>query len=219
MGSRVEDQLVATYAPLAGLRVHRGPWAAGLAFRGELSGVIDVDVLSENTPVPLPNLNIAGVAQYDPLQLSLEGAWMPRPDLALAAGLTWKHWSAYDGPMQQTTAAGPPPDNPHLSDTAVPHVAATWTAADGPRGSLALRAGIAVEPTPMPPAEANRRQFDNTRVKFGLGLGVALGRGQPRPLHLDVYAQDQVLVRRTSRAAGNTDGHIFSMGFALGVAF
>lgn len=219
LGSRVEDQLVATYAPLAGLRLHGGPWAVGLALRGELSGVIDVDVLAEDTPVPLPNLNIAGVAQYDPLQLALEGSWSPRRDLVLAAGATWKHWSSYEGPLQQTTQAGPPPDQPELADTVIPHAGATWTVADAPRGSFAVRGGVALEPTPMPPAEADRRQYDDARLKLGLGLGVAIGDATPRPLRLDVYAQEQVLLSRTHDDGVESTGGIFSMGFAMGVAF
>lgn len=219
LGSRVEDQLIATYAPTAGVRVHHGSWAAGLVFRGTLSGIIDVDVLSEDTPVPLPNLNIAGVAQYDPLQMSLEGAWTPGRTLTLSAGATWKHWSAYDGPFQQTTAAGPRPDNPKLHDIVIPHVGARWLANDGPRGSLTLRGGVALEPTPMPPAEADRREYDAARAKLGLGLSVGLGRGPARPVRFDLYAQEQVLVPRTHDDDVESSGQIFSMGFAMGVAF
>lgn len=219
LGSRVEDQLVATYAPTGGLRVHHGPWSAGLALRGELSGMIDVDVLAEDTPVPLPNLNIAGVAQYDPAQISLEGAYQLRRDLVIAAGATWKHWSAYDGPFQQTTAAGPPPDNPELGDTVVPHAGATWTVTDAPRGSFTVRGGLALEPTPVPPAEEDRRHYDAARFKLGAGFGVGLGQGPLRPLRIDVYAQDQVLVPRTHDDGVRSTGHVFSMGFATGVAF
>jgi len=219
LGSRVEDQLVATYAPTGGLHFRHGPWAAGLALRGELSGVIDVDVIAEDTPVPLPNLNIAGVAQYDPAQISLEGSYRLRPDLVLSAGATWKHWSAYDGPVQQTAAAGPPPDNPDLGDTIIPHAGATWVATDRPRGSFTARGGLALEPTPMPPAEEDRRQYDAARIKIGAGFGVGLGRGPVRPLRIDVYAQDQVLVSRKHDDHVTSSGQIFSMGFAMGVTF
>jgi long-chain fatty acid transport protein len=219
LGSRVEDQLIATYAPTGGLRVHHGPWAVGLALRGELSGVIDVDVLAEDTPVPLPNLNIAGVAQYDPAQISLEGALRLRRDLVVAAGATWKHWSAYDGPIQQTTEAGPPPDNPDLRDTIVPHAGATWTVTDARPGSFTVRGGVALEPTPVPPAEEDRRHYDAARLKIGAGFGVGLGRGPVRPLSIDVFAQEQVLVPRTHEDGVESTGQIFSMGFAMGVAF
>ena len=219
LGSRVEDQLVATYAPSAGLRVHDGPWAVGLVFRGELSGVIDVDVIAEGTPLPLPNLNIAGIAQYDPLQLELEGAWTVRPDLTLSAGATWKHWSAYDGPFQQTTSAGPPPANPSLTDTLVPHVATIWNAREARGAALVVRGGLALEPTPMPPAEDDRRQYDAARLKIGAGVGVGLGCGPNRPVHLDLYAQEQVLVGRTHDDGVRSSGQIFSMGLTAGVAF
>lgn len=219
LGSRVEDQLVATYAPLAGIRLHTGPWAVGLAFRGQLSGVIDVDVLAEDTPVPLPDLNIAGIAQFDPLQLALEGAWSARRDLVLAAGATWKHWSAYDGPFQQTTDAGPPPANPSLGDTVVPHVAASWTARDTSRASLTVRGGVALEPTPLPPAEADRRHYDAARLKIGAGIGIGFGAPPRRPVQVDLYAQEQVLVPREHDDGVRSSGQIFSMGLALGVAF
>jgi long-chain fatty acid transport protein len=220
LGSRVEDQLVATYAPLAGAHTRFGPFEAGLTVRGELSGRIDVDVISEETPVPLPNLNIAGLAQYDPFEVALELAWGPRPRLSLAAGATYERWSAYDGPLEQTNQNGPAPANPSLHDVVAPHFSIEWTPGQpDPGNALTVRGGLGLEPTPVPPATEQTRIYDSARVKIGVGLGLTIDRPPVPPLRFDLYAQEQVLVPRTHDEGTRSAGSILSMGGSVGVTF
>ncbi|MBI2894273.1 MAG: hypothetical protein HYY06_12040 [Deltaproteobacteria bacterium] len=221
LGSRVEDQLVATYAPVGGARGRLGQLELGLAVRGELSGRIDVDILAEDTPVPLPNLNIAGVAQYDPFEVALEVAWVPCSCLTLAAGATYERWSAFDGPGEQTTELSAPLANPDFHDTVAPHLSAEWTPGGRDRpNALTARAGLGFEPTPVPAATTQTQMFDSARLKIGAGLGVKLTRPPVPPLRFDLYAQEQVLLPRTHPDVGiESSGSILSMGFSMGVTF
>ena len=72
VGSRVEDQLITTYAPTFGASWEHalagGTLRVGAAFRGKLDArfavLIDATKLSS---LAIPIFNIAGLAQYDPL--------------------------------------------------------------------------------------------------------------------------------------------------------
>ena len=76
VGTRVEDQLVATYAPVLGVTWDvpgSSKLRVGVAYRGALSArfnvVVDGTKLSS---IAIPLLNISGLAQYDPAQGAIE---------------------------------------------------------------------------------------------------------------------------------------------------
>jgi long-chain fatty acid transport protein len=78
VGTRVEDQLIATYAPIVGITYDlplksSATWRAGLTYRGTLDArfavLIDATKLST---LSIPLFNISGLAQYDPAQIALE---------------------------------------------------------------------------------------------------------------------------------------------------
>jgi len=76
VGAKVDDQLIATYAPTIGLAYDlpfdRAPdgssrWRLGATWRGKLDATFGVNVdASKLSSINLPVFNIAGVAQYDP---------------------------------------------------------------------------------------------------------------------------------------------------------
>src|SRR5262249_55474582 len=103
IGTTVDDTLVASYGPIVGASVDLGEaWRIGLTFRGVLAGRFNVVITVKDLgALTVPPLNISGVAQYDPWQLSLEVAHARGP-WKLAAGLTYKHWSAYPGLPEAT---------------------------------------------------------------------------------------------------------------------
>jgi long-chain fatty acid transport protein len=84
VGTRVDDQLVASYAPAVGAAYERaapggGRFRVGLAFRGVLSARFAVAIdATKLGAIPLPVFNIAGLAQYDPAVVTLEVAHVGR---------------------------------------------------------------------------------------------------------------------------------------------
>jgi long-chain fatty acid transport protein len=227
VGTHVDDQLVATYAPTVGLAwdlpFDRAPdgspqWRVGATWRGKLSATFGVTVdASKLSTLNLPPFNIAGFAQYDPEEAVLEvaregGGW------TVAAGVTWKRWSAYPGVFEPTILC--PPSHPDcaaltppqlaFSDTLVPRAGVERRFALPRQATISARAGFFYEPTPVPTTQPSSqaydlasqglvdvptRFFDTSRYVFSLGAGVDLG--EMAPFTLDLYAQYHVLADTT----------------------
>ena len=121
-----EEQLVASFTPVVGVRVRAASWLRiGGVFRGESKSTYDLEVtnnLGAAIPIALPTLRIAGTAQYDPMQAAVEAALQPLAWLTLDAGVTWKRWSAFPLPTENATLGAPPQPRPNFHDTAVPRV-------------------------------------------------------------------------------------------------
>jgi len=249
VGSRVEDQLITTYAPTFGASWEHalggGTLRVGAAFRGKLDARFAVTIdATKLSSLPIPLLNIAGLAQYDPLQVALEGAWEKGP-WKLAAGVTWKHWSDYPGPWEPSIKC--PDDEPdcgalspaklEFGDTLVPRVGAERTFPIGPRTAAAIRAGWFFEPTPVPgtlpssqgysaslksDVEVPTRFFDATRSVFTLGGGIRID-----DVTLDAFAQLHAIVPRdakvlfgqTGATKATLTGTALAAGLTLGVSF
>jgi len=226
VGAKVDDQLIATYAPTVGLAYDlpfdRAPdgstrWRIGATWRGKLDATFGVNVdASKLSTINLPVFNIAGVAQYDPEELAIEVAHV-RDGWTVAAGITWKHWSAYPGVFEPTIicpadtdcAALTPPVIAY-SDNIVPRVGAEKLIALPRHVALRARGGFFLEPTPVPSTlpssqaydQASQglvnvptRFFDTTRYVFSLGGGVDLG--DYGPFTLDTWVQYHVLAATT----------------------
>jgi long-chain fatty acid transport protein len=227
VGSRVEDQLVATYAPTFGasydLPLSDGSTTrVGVTYRGTLAARIEVAIdATKLSSLNIPVFNIAGYAQYDPAQIAVEVSRAKGPWL-LAAGVTWKHWSGFPGLIEPTIPCpADSPDCPSLkppavaySDTFVPRAGAEYTL-DAARGlALHLRAGAFFEPTPLPsqlpssqrfdpgrsppgPSDVPTRYFDASRLAFTVGYGVELRDPLP-PITVDLFAQAHALLGRAN---------------------
>jgi len=226
VGAHVDDQLVAVYAPTVGLAYDlpfdRAPdgssrWRIGATWRGKLDATFGVNVdASKLSSLNLPVFNIAGVAQYDPEELAIEVAHV-RDGWTLAAGITWKHWSAYPGvfeptiicPANQDCNALTPPVVAY-SDTIVPRVGAEKLFPLPRHVAIRARAGFFLEPTPVPGTlpssqaydqasqalvDVPTRFFDTTRYVFSLGGGVDLG--DYGPFTVDFWAQYHLLANTT----------------------
>lgn len=194
-GSRIDDSLVASFAPIVGLSWERGPWRVGAAYRGSLSAQFLVTIEARDLGVMIPVLNISGVAQYDPAQLALEAAWQHRGWTA-AVALTGKRWSEYPGPVQATTENSPEPPPPEFHDTLVARagVERRWVFPD--ETTLSLRGGWFYEPTPAAPSTPARRLLDNDRHAVTLGLSYG-ARAAGTRFTVDIAGQVHLLVRRT----------------------
>jgi hypothetical protein len=234
VGSNVQDQLIAVYAPSFGATYDlpipvagEKPFRLGLAFRGELEARFSVEIdATKLSSLNIPILNIAGIAQYDPAEVAFELAY-ERPKskgLVLAIGATYKKWSDYPGPLEPTiscTAMMPmcgalvPPVVP-FHDTIVPRVGVERTLPLSEHTKIHLRAGYAFEPTPTPSSTPSSQAYSTqahalvsvpTRYFDASRNIFALGSGlEIPPFTLDAYGQIHVMVPRTITLTPAPDG-------------
>jgi len=198
-----EEQLIASFAPIIGLRVRATRWLKlGLTFRGESRSGYDIAIkssLGNALPIQVPTFHVAGTAQFDPLQMQIEGAFRPLHWLNLVAGLTWKHWSAYPIPVQNATLGAPPQPTPDFHDTAVPRVAGEFIGVWG-KVTLCARLGYLFEWSPAP-QDAGRVYLDADRHVLTAGGGLEY-HGRLVTFQIDAFAQYHHL-DGTPRATGD----------------
>ncbi len=202
-----EEQLVASFAPVIGLRVlaHRR-LKVGLTFRGESRSRFDIAIknsLGGALPIQIPTLRVAGTAQFDPMQMALEGAWQPKHWLNLVLGVTWKHYSAYTNPVENATLGAPPQPSPDYHDTVVPRIAGELAGLwDTRRGSVRVvaRLGYFFEWSPAP-SGPDRVYLDADRHVLTGGAGLEF-KGRLASFQIDAFAQWHRL-DGSDRADGN----------------
>jgi long-subunit fatty acid transport protein len=234
ISSQVDDKLIATYAPTFGLawdlpfdRAKDGSaqWRVGATYRGSIGATFGVNVdASKLSTLNLPVFNIAGVAQYDPPEIVFEAAreW---DGWTVAAGVTWKHWSAYPGVFQPTVlcpagtdCAALTPPQISFSDTFVPRVGAEKVVPLPRHAALKLRAGFFYEPTPVPSSLPGSQAFDlasqaliNVPTRFldtsrySVSLGGGVDMGDLAPFTVDFWAQFQALASSTVQTCTGSD--------------
>ncbi|MBX3275537.1 MAG: hypothetical protein KF729_35080 [Sandaracinaceae bacterium] len=211
--SIVELQLVASYAPTAGINYRADAWGLGLSYRHESLSRLDLSVRARDLPIDVPVLNVGGLVQYDPPTVVLEGYWRPIPDLMVVLNVTQRIWDFYPGPQVPTTDMGRNAPAPELSSYPSPRVAVEGMVRDE-RFELALRGGYAFEPSPAPPARLAPRRtasgepiatdlvpyrlLDNHRhvLTAGAGITIHVGAAGER-LVIDAFGQLHVLQDRT----------------------
>ena len=244
--SLTEVQLLADFAPIAGLQFYRDNFSLGITYRSELVSAIDLDISVRNLPISLPLLGIDAYAHYDPHNLSVEGSWKPIPELMLALNLTWRRWSAYPGPAGATTDRSNFPPAMNFHDTVSPRLGMEYTSRRE-RLSLMARAGVAYEPTPAPRAamaavrDFNReplldmngqvvmqpqRRLDNNRFIASAGFGLEWQTAHEPVLRIDVFGQAQALQARTHRVPApgetqnmRTSGYVLVFGGVGGLSW
>jgi long-subunit fatty acid transport protein len=193
-----EQRLVSQFAPLVGARwTPRRDLTTALVARAPSRSDYDITVdadLGDTIPLLLPDIRIAGTAQYDPLTVAAEAAWAVRGSgLTAIAQLAWQRWSAMPLPTRNPVA-GTPAQQPHdFHDTVVPRIAGEWTRR-WRHAELAVRAGYAFLWSPAPEMRGQQSLLDNHRHLISLGTGGALT--GKLPLRFDAYVQLHQLMRR-----------------------
>lgn len=222
-----EQQLISHFAPILGARWQaRDRLVAGLTVRFPSKSSYDILVtnsLADYLPVTLPELRIAGVAQYDPLTVAAEVAWRPRQRVLVSGQLAWERWSAFPLPTRNSIdnpVAMPPQEPPDFHDTVVPRAAVEWRTPHGV-ADLALRGGYFFAWSPAPEMKGQQALLDNDRHVLSVGLGLSTARSK-MPLHLDAWFQLHQLVARThdrpdTQSDVSTSGRIFVGGLVVGV--
>lgn len=225
VGSRTDDQVIAAYAPIFAAAFDVSPrLRLGITYRGELAGRFAVLIRAQDLGIPLPDFNVAGMAQFIPRQLQLEARWVARRT-TVALGVLARQWSRYPGPNEPTVlqnheyGTGSPPFSAH--DTLSPRVGVEHVLPLGGKASFRVRGGYAYEPSPLGEQTGADNLLDATRHVLTTGFGV-LG-GQALPFSIDVYGQAHVLATRVHHKADGQDvrsgGAIFVVGMATGVRF
>jgi long-subunit fatty acid transport protein len=233
--SQVDDKIIATYAPSFGVtwdlpfdRARDGSprWRIGAMYRGSIDASIAVNVdASKLSTLNLPTFNIAGIAQYDPAEVGFEIAH-ERDGWTLAAGVTWKHWSAYPGvfeptilcPAGQDCSALTPPAIA-FSDTFVPRAGVEKVLPLPQHAAIRVRGGFFYEPTPVPTSLVSSqaydlpsqglinvptRFFDTPRYVLSVGAGVDFG--DHAPFLVDFWAQYHLLANTSVQTCTGPNG-------------
>jgi len=245
VGARVEDQLIATYSPTLGVSFDLpfkdgATTRIGFTYRGPLAARFDVTIdATKLSTLNIPVLTIAGLAQYDPPEMTFELA-RSKGAFAFALGATFKRWSSYPGALEPTLTC--PSTDPqcsalvpatiNYSNTIVPRVGAEYAIHATKKMVVLVRAGALYEPSPLPSklpssqaysdavnkaVDVPTRYFDANRVVATVGYGVAF-HDTFLPLTLDLFAQAHVLVPRTieSDAPNGANGPDNSVGRVTG---
>jgi len=208
-GTRVDDRLIAKYAPEIGISWERDAYRIGAVFRGKLDARFDVVVDGSHlTTLPIPVFDIAGLAQYDPAQFALEAARSDR-DRVVALQFVYKRWSDYPGLLTPTVVCRDGTENCGLQPPKI-----DWRDTFAIRAGLEqrihevirLRAGGWVETSALPDSlPAGVSYHDGTRAVVTAGGGVTAA-----PFAVDLYAQEHFVVG---------EGHITVFGLSGTVTF
>ena len=221
LGSTVKSELLAAYSFHTGLLIRpSASFALAITYREAVTGSFkypfDVD-LGEGFPLPIPRMEIDGIAQYDPAQFAVETTFKPVEKLSLSLGACFKAWRRYANPMGYTAVPPdtPPQPPPGFTDTLSGSVAFEGHFSIG-HWLLEPRLGFRYEPSPAPLEDAFHAYLDNHRAILGLGLGTRW-----KMFRLDVAFQWQHLIERTFlRSAEERSiqhgGDLFFWGIELG---
>ena len=242
VGTRVEDQLIATYALAGGITYdlplkNEGKVRVGVSYRGTLDArfLVAIDATKLST-LNIPVLNIAGLAQYDPAQVAVEVA-RETGNLTLALGATYKRWSRYPGPLEPTIQCSAEnadcgalkPAKIEYEDVVALHTGVDYGIAAARGMTAHVRGGLLFEPNPLPKrvptsqaydraadaaVDVPTRYFNATRLAITWGGGLELAKPLP-PLNLDLYGQYHVLLPYDHESIAR-DGTTAPLGRASG---
>jgi long-chain fatty acid transport protein len=194
--SVVETQLLTTFSPIAGITYEQPTWGAAAVYRHEVRSEMNLRIVVDDLPVPIPTVTVAGLIQYDPASFALEGFWRPDPNLRIVVNLTTRLWSFYPGAARPTSRMSYLAPAPAFSDTVSPRFAVEGTLIEG-RMRAQLRLGYALELSPAP---------------FARLASERLASGEP---HLDDRGSPILVPSRLL----DHDRHVITAGFGFDWAF
>lgn len=213
IGTQIENQLIATYAPTLGAAsALPEDFHLGLTYRGKLEGPLEVVIhVHDLGSLVVPPLNIAGMAQYDPEQLQAElGRKIGK--LTVATGITWKRWSRYRGALEPTVICPDElpdcgallPEEAGFRDTWAPRLGIAYEVPINESALARFRGGAFYEMSPAPEQRGEANDFDNDRLALTFGYGLSLSGPWP-PIDLDIVFQRHFLIARTHEKAASVD--------------
>ena len=176
-------------APLVGAMVEVFPgFRVGASYRGELDLRLRLDILAH---VQVPGggdtiISIRALNFYTPRKLSFGAAFDATDHLTLAADASYYNWANFAGGVPDlkilvdlmfapTLLDGTFPAD-RLHDTMTVRAGGEWRTSVGTDREAALRAGVAYEPSPLPPQVLETSFADGDRVIVTGGAGVRWAR-------------------------------------------
>ncbi len=217
----------------------------GASYRGGFRLVIDQTVkvrgdigLPENPVIEDGRLDLRSVSQdlFQPMQITVGGAFQATPCLLVALDLVYQRWSVYDNPTAHIDleldvkdfndlVMIPPPrqlEIPNLRDIVVPRAGVEWRGAPGPR-RWSARGGYAFEMAVAPEQKGESNFIDNHKHTVSLGGGLewrGIGDVIQKPVSLDAFVSFTYLQPRDHHKLSPIDpvgdytasGHAFAAG-------
>ncbi len=217
----------------------------GASYRGGFRLVIDQTVkvrgdlgTPETTVVEDGRLDLRSVSQdlFQPMQLTVGGAFKATPCLLVALDLVYQRWSVYDNPTaridveldvkQFNDLVMIPParilEPPKLRDIVVPRAGVEWKGAPGPRRWTA-RGGYVFERAVAPEQKGESNFIDNHKHTLAAGGGIewkGIGDVILKPVSLDAFVTFTYLQPRDHHKLSPVDpvgdytakGHAFAAG-------
>lgn len=223
--TRVDDRVKLVTAPLLGAAYRTGSLYLGLVYREVLHSDFDVRVEANDLgSLILPELHLAGAAQYDPRQLQLEAAWQ-FASMRVILSLLYRNWASFDGilddtlrcPSEHPNCTAAARQRPRFVDTLSPRLAAAQRLRLSATAWAELRAGVFYEPSPLAEQGDASGLLDSSRLVLTAGYGLEVLR-DVLPMRMDLALQHHQLLGRTLgawRATGNAQ----SVSLSLGVTF
>ncbi len=217
----------------------------GASYRGGFRLVIDQTVkvrgdigLPENPVIEDGRLDLRSVSQdlFQPMQITVGGAFQATPSLLVALDLVYQRWSVYDNPTARIEleldvkdfndlVMIPPPrqlEVPNLRDIVVPRAGVEWRGEPGAHRWTA-RGGYAFEASVAPEQKGESNFIDNHKHTLSLGGGLEwakLGDVIQKPFSLDAFVSFTYLQPRDHHKLSPVDpigdytasGHAFAAG-------
>lgn len=207
LGSKVKSELVAAWSMHVGVvgkpvNTEEVTLTLAAAWRdmsdARFAYPMTVD-LGEEFDLPVPRLDVSGIAQFDPMQISFDVALELRlwddVDLMLAVGGLYKFWSAFENPIVYTAVPEgfPAQPLPNFHDTGAVRFGAESTFTVDKEFLLTPRLGVLWEMTPTPEQTGYHNYLDSDRVGVGVGFDFRW-----KWLRASLAGQFQFLLERTS---------------------
>lgn len=211
-------------APIVGLSLDLGRVALGATYRGALAVglAVDSDIrisLAENPLNGTTSIAVRGASGYDPPRFGLGARIQLLPRWILHGAIEYERYRDAPPPVANVTLdvqLGTSPGRtevefiePRFRDILIPRLAVEWISARGRPGDAraeddqqirwALRAGYALQPSPVPPQTGFTSYADATSHAFGVGGGVGVGRYWGVDVRFDAAAQASWFVPRSER--------------------
>ena len=203
---------------IAGLLVR--PWDTlrlGFSFRDALQ--LRYDLVTDIGIEGVGRLvaHITGTSLYTPQQFTWAAAWDPVRPLTLTLDVVWSRWSLAPDPTARfdITVDGAPlglgaleadsaPVDLDAVDTVGPRLGVEWRVAE----AWALRAGYALQPTPLPAQTGRSNALDSDAHQVGIGVGYSFPDPlalHDAPLTIDLAGQLNLLGARRHAKANRED--------------
>jgi len=229
--------------PHAGIAWQASPKLSfGASYRGGFRLVIDQTVKVRGdlgTPdivvVENGRLDLRSVSQdlFQPMQITVGGAYQVTPCLLVALDIAYQRWSVYDNPTARIEieldvgqfndlVMIPPPrqlEIPDLRDIVVPRLGVEWQGAPGPRKWIA-RGGYVFEAAVAPEQKGESNFIDNHKHTLSLGGGIewrGIGDVIQKPFSLDGFVSFTYLQPRDHHKLSPVDpvGDYTASGHAI----